>query len=91
MATITPTVLIANVWTKVLTNVTTTGKVFIVDQDGIEPTRYLVATVPTGDPVPADDYDGGIVFSVAVGPQNNSPIDLCVKAVNHNGKVLIYP
>jgi len=91
MATITPTVLTADVWTKVLTNVTTTGKVVILDT-APEPTKYLVAIVtPTGEAAPAVDYDGGITFDKSFNISNPSQaVDAYVKPVKHNGKVLIF-
>jgi len=89
MATIEPTTIIKNTWTKVLTNVTTTGKVFVIDQE-VEPTKYLVTKVPTGDPVPSSDYDGGIVFKKGLAPQSSELIDVYIKAVDYDGKVVIF-
>ena len=90
MATVPPTILPKDVWTLVLTNVTKLGQVAIVDQD-VEPTSYEIALVtPTGADPPAIDYSGGVVFKNTFGPNNETAIDVYVRANDFDGKVVIF-
>lgn len=88
MASPAPTTLTKDVWTKVLTNVTYSGSVHIIDQE-IEPTEYLVAFVDTGDAAPAVDYAGGIKFNDSFSPSNSVASDYYVMPTNNDGKVVI--
>jgi hypothetical protein len=90
MGTPAPVVLTKDVYTKVLTNVTNKGQVFILDQD-IEPVAYLVAFVNTGNLPPAVDYAGGIKFDESFSPATETLSDYYVKPVNQNGLVVIFP
>ena len=82
-----PTTLTKNVYTKVLTNVTYLGTVYIVDQDE-EPTSYEVAFVDTGDTAPDNDKQG-IVFDECFSPTNTVASDFYVKPNDYDGKVII--
>ena len=77
-----------NVWTKVLTNVTYSGSVHIIDLDE-EPTAYLVALVNTGGAAPAVGFEGGIVFKDSFSPANSVASDYYVKPLDYAGKVVI--
>lgn len=89
MAVINPTILPKNTWVKVLTSVTTLGQVIIVEQE-IDPTRYECAIVnPAGDPAPDENYSGGFTFTKSIAPASTELIDIYVKAVNHDGKVIV--
>lgn len=88
MASTTPVSLTKDVWTKVLTNVTYSGSVHIIDQD-IEPTEYLVAFVNTGDAAPVVGFTGGIKFDESFSPANDVASDYYVKPTNNNGLVVI--
>ena len=82
-----PTTLTKNVYTKVLTNVTYLGTVYIVDQDE-EPTSYEVAFVDTGDIAPDNDKQG-IIFEESFSPANTVASDFYVKPNDYDGKVVI--
>ena len=84
----TVTTLTKDVWTKVLTNVTYSGAVHIIDQD-IEPTEYFVSLVNTGAAAPAVDFVGGIKFEENFSPSNSVASDYYVKPTNNDGKVVI--
>ena len=88
MASTTPTALTKDVWTKVLTNVTYSGQVFILDQDE-EPTAYKIAFVDTGDPKPAVDFTGGIKFDESFSPSNSVASDYYVMPLDFDGLVEI--
>ena len=91
MAIISPTTLTKDTWFKVLTNVTTTGKVVILDQN-VDPTRYLAAIVtPSGADAPASDYAGGIEFKKSINANNNVAMDVYVMAKDQDGLVMIFP
>jgi len=81
-------ILTKDAWTLVLQNVTDKGQVFILDLED-EPTSYLVAVVPTGDPAPDIGFEGGIKFSESFSPANVEASDYYVKPLNYNGKVVI--
>lgn len=81
--------LTADVWNKVLTNVTYSGQVFIINQDD-EPTDYLVAFVNTGDSAPAVDFDGGVKFGNGFVPSNDAASDYYVMPTDNAGKVVIF-
>jgi len=80
--------LIKDVWTKVLTNVTYSGQIFIIDLES-EPVAYLVALVDTGDPAPVLTFDGGIKFENSFSPANSIASDYYIMPKNSNGKVVI--
>lgn len=80
--------LIKNIWTQVLSNVTSIGKVFIIDLD-LEPTGYLVALVDAGDAPPASSFEGGIKFHESFSPANNVLSDYYVMPLNRDGKVAV--
>ena len=84
-----PTVLTKDVYTKVLTNVTYQGTVYIVDQT-IEPSEYQVAFVDTGGAAPAASKQG-ISFADSFSPAISTASDYYVKPVNSDGKVIIVP
>jgi hypothetical protein len=88
MASVDPTVLTKDVWTKVLTNVTYKGQVHILDQDE-EPTNYLVAFVNTGDPAPAVAFSGGIKIQESFSPANTVASDYYIKPEKRDGLVEI--
>jgi hypothetical protein len=90
MGTPAPVTLPKDVYTKVLTNVTNKGQVFILDQE-VEPTAYLVAFVDTGTSKPAADYAGGVKFDESFSPATETLSDYYVKPVNQPGKVVIFP
>lgn len=77
-----------DVWTQVLSNVTSIGKVFIIDLD-LEPTGYLVALVDAGDAPPASSFEGGIKFHESFSPANNVLSDYYVMPLNRDGKVAV--
>jgi len=77
-----------DVWTKVLTNVTYSGSVHIIDLDE-EPTAYLVALVNTGAAAPLVTFEGGIVFKDSFSPANSVASDYYVMPLDYNGKVVI--
>lgn len=80
--------LTADVWTKVLTNVTYSGQVYIINQDD-EPTDYLVAFVNTGTSKPAADFAGGIKLSNGFVPSNDVASDYYIMPTENSGKVVI--
>lgn len=84
----TVTDLVADTWTKVLTNVTYEGSVHIIDIAS-EPTYYEVALVDTGNPAPATDFGGGIVFKECFSPANSVASDYYVRAKDRAGKVVV--
>lgn len=88
MASTNPVTLTKDVWTKVLTNVTYSGSVHIIDQD-TEPTEYLIAFVNTGDSAPLVGFAGGIKFDDSFSPSNDTASDYYVKPTNNDGKVVI--
>jgi len=88
MASVDPTALTKDIWTKVLTNVTYSGSVHILDQDD-EPTAYLVAFVDTGDAAPAVDFAGGIKFDDSFSPANDTASDYYVMPKDYDGLVEI--
>ena len=77
-----------DVWTQVLTNVTDTGMVAILPLDE-EPTSYLAALVPTGDPSPAVDFEGGVLFDYSFSPSHSTASDYYVMPLNYDGKVVV--
>jgi len=89
MASVAPTVLTKDVWTKVLTNVTYKGSVHILDIEVAEPTSYLIAFVDTGDPAPAVNFEGGIVFDSSFSPANDVASDYYVMPTDYDGLVEI--
>jgi len=90
MASTDPIVLTKNVWTKVFTNVTYQGSVFIVDYElETKPTSYLVAFVNTGDPAPLVSFDGGIPFDESFSPSNSIASDYYIMPTDYDGKVVI--
>ena len=90
MATIPPTILTKDTWTLILSNVTKTGQVIIVDQE-IEPTAYEIAKVePVGSGAPDQSYDGGVVFKKSFSPNNETSMDVYIIARNHDGKVVVF-
>ena len=82
-----PTVLTKDVYTKVLTNVTYKGQVHILDKEENEPTAYFVAFVDTGDPAPADDFEGGIKIEDSFSPANDTASDYYIMPENFDGLV----
>lgn len=78
-----------DVWTKVLTNVTNLGSVYIIDQE-IEPTEYLVTLVDTGTAAPALDFAGGVKVVCGFSPAETDASDYYMMPVNSAGKVAIY-
>lgn len=81
-----------NTWTKVLTNATILGQVFIQDMSPLpNPTEYKVTLVNTGDPAPVfPAYDGGVNIECCFMPSETLASDYYVLARNHNGKVEVY-
>ena len=80
--------LVADTWTKVLTNVTFAGSVHTIDIES-EPTFYEVALVNTGDAAPADNFAGGIVFKDSFSPANSVASDFYVRAKDRAGKIVV--
>lgn len=81
-------ILTKDVWTKVLTNVTDKGQVFIIDQDE-EPTSYLISLVDTGAASPAVDFEGGVKFDESFSPANTAASDYYIKPLDYVGKVVV--
>ena len=84
----TPIDLTKDTWTKVLTNVTNSGQVFIVDLEE-EPTSYRIALVPTGNPTPTLDFADGVVFDDSFSPDNTVASDYYVVALNFDGRLTV--
>lgn len=85
---ITVTNLTKDVWTKVLTNVTYGGSVYILGQDS-DPTAYLITFVNTGGDAPLVTFEGGIVFDDSFSPSNSVASDYYVMPKDYDGKVVI--
>ena len=90
MGTPPPVVLPKDTWTKVLTNVTNKGQIFILDQNE-EPTAYYIAFVDTATTKPAADYAGGVKFDESFTPATETLSDYYVKPVTYPGLVVIFP
>ena len=88
MASVAPTALTKDTYTKVLTNVTFSGSVHILDLE-VEPSVYLVAFVDTGDAKPADSFTGGIPFKDGFAPSDTVASDYYVMPKDNDGLVEI--
>ena len=86
---VTATILTKNVWTKVLTNVTYSGSVYIIDQD-TDPTKYMVTYVATGGDAPSNSYIDGITFEYSFSPSSDSASDYYIMPVDYDGRVVIF-
>ena len=89
MASVDPTVLTKDVWTKVLTNVTYKGQVHILEQEEDAPTGYFVAFVNTGDAAPAVSFAGGVRIDENFSPANDTASDYYLMPKNEAGLVEI--
>lgn len=87
---ITQLTLTKDVWTKVLTNVTYSGQVFINVKPDEEPTAYKVYFVPTGDPAPSVSVDGAVKIEGGFSPSNSVASDFYLMPVDFNGEVVVY-
>ena len=84
----TVTALTKDVWTKVLTNVTYSGSIYILDLD-TEPTSYKVAFVNTGAAAPLDGFTGGIKFDESFSPSNSVASDYYIRPDDAAGSVVV--
>jgi hypothetical protein len=75
-------------WTNILSNVRKKGSVYLLDIDP-EPTSYLIALVPAGDPPPGENFKGGIKIEESFSPSNTENSDYYIKPTDFDGKVVV--
>lgn len=78
-------ILIKNVWTLVMQNVTTG----IIDLNKSNAVYYKYDFVPTGNNAPSNDNTAVIFHGIQESINSSGPIDVYVKCSNENGEIIV--